>query len=239
MQALKIECRVANAWSPPDLGVHLDGLIAWALVEQARKSGQVITDYDEILSDLPLSRHEFPNGEWVWQASQLVPVDMYGVERRMLTGRTPANEMFNLVAKGVVSSKGGKWDGSRGPEKNNQVFYTTERIGGLKGWCIGDADALADLLDEVRAVGTRTRIGMGALIPFEDDKFWRITPCDDAATLWSLRNLPDLQGVPDLSRYADIGTYRPPYWRGSASIYRPIITDYMTYREEPEMEIPS
>lgn len=232
MQTLKVECRVANVWSPPAFGVHLDGLIGWALVNQAKQSGGSSLDFNEILADMPFVSHVFPSGERVWQASILTPTGVHGLERRMMTSVVSPHKMFRLVDRGVVSEKGGKWEGVRGPEKNSQIFYTTQRISGLQAWCVGDADAIAYLLNEIRAVGSRTRIGMGALMPFDDGAFWRVTPCKEAETLWALRNLPSIEGVPSLPRYADVGAYQPPYWEGSSVIYRPILNDYMTYLDE-------
>lgn len=234
MEALKVECMVANAWSPPAFGVHLDGLIAWALVYQAKRSSDSALDFDHILSDLPLDKHEFPNGTWAWKASMMVPTGVYGLERRMLTGKTSPHDMFRLVELGVLSEKGGRWEGAKGPEKNSQVFYTTQRITGLQSWCVGNADAISELLDEVRAVGTRTRIGMGALLPFDDGKFWRVTSCEKAEKLWSLRNLPSLNGVPDMPRYRDVGSYQPPYWGYQSEIYRPILNDYITHQGDTD-----
>ena len=89
---------------------------------------------------------------------------------------------------------------------------------GLRGWCVGDADAIEDLLSRVRAVGVKTRIGLGTLLPFGDGSLWRVTPDPEAEQLWRRRSSP-VRLIDDSFRA--IGSWHSPYWQGTDPIWRP------------------
>ncbi len=223
MRALRIECRLTTPWCPPAFGLHLDGLLSWALVSDARAAGAEFNDFQEIIADLPLQRHVFPwhgnEDTSVWCASQLVPVGWLGQERRYLTAKTNVEDMSHWINRRVVEKKGGAIiDTVRGIAKNAQSFYTVEHTRGLRGWCVGDADAIEDLLSRVRAVGVKTRIGLGTLLPFGDGSLWRVTPDPEAEQLWRRRSSP-VRLIDDSFRA--IGSWHSPYWQGTDPVWRP------------------
>ncbi len=217
MTPLQIDCQLAGPWAPPSFGLHLDGLIAYALVNRhVRAADTSVNDYDEIIADLPFAKHE--NG--VWKASIFHPVGWLGQERRCLVAKTDTQHMSVLIEQGQVEAKGGSTiDTVRGIAKNAQVFFTIEHLHGLRAWCIGDADAIADLLSDVTSIGIKTRMGFGALQPYPDGSYWRVQACDGASVAW-MRTSSPTQLIAE--SYPAIGSWKPPYWRGSEQIFRPI-----------------
>lgn len=219
MTPLQIDCRLAGPWVPPSFGLTLDGLVAYALANRhVRAADMSVSNYDEITSDLPFDKHN--NG--VWKASIFHSVGWLGQERRCLVGKTDTQHMSILIAHGSVEAKGGSTiDTVRGIAKNAQVFFTIEHLQGLRAWCIGDADAITDLLSDVTSIGVKTRMGFGALLEYPEGGYWRVQECDEAAIHWMRRASPT-QLIEE--SYPAIGAWQPPYWRGSEPIFRPIPT---------------
>lgn len=67
----------------PERRIHLDSLIAWCAVDSARANG-TLSDFDSILDNLPLQRHERAEG-WVWCASQLIASARKAMRQRYLS----------------------------------------------------------------------------------------------------------------------------------------------------------
>ena len=214
MEPLRIEFQLAGPWSPPLGGVHLDGLVAWAVKEEALRNGTVLQaneDYAAIIADLPFEKHESPNG-WCWKASVLEVVGYRWQERRYLTAKTPVLDMALAIGDRVVEEKGGSYiDTVLGLGKNAALFYTLEHAQGFEAYCIGDFDALSELLQHIAAIGVKTRLGHGSLQPYDDGKLFRITSDASAHEKWKRRNAPE--------RLCDnmipaVASFRPPYWKG-------------------------
>lgn len=215
MEPLRIECRFAGPWCPQAFGLHLDGLVGWSLVEQVVRDGNPPNDYQEILRDLPFERH--PSG--VWCASLFSVVNWRGQERRHFTTRASAEDLALRIARGVVEPDGASsLDTSRGPAKNGQGFYTIEYAAGARAWCVGDPERILALLDRVNAIGGRTRVGRGELLPYNDGTLWRVVEDHEARERWKHRAAP--LPLTDQALQA-IGSWRPPYWRGNELIWRP------------------
>lgn len=226
MQPLRIEFRLCTPWSPPSYGVHMDGLLAHMVVQESLRAAQPDMllnpdnelDYASLISDLPLEKYESEEG-WCWKASKLKPIGYLGQERRYLTAKTPVYAMARAIVDGVVESKGTSIiDTQRNFTKNSAMYYTLEHITGLHAWCIGDKDALTDLLSPLRAIGVKTRLGHGSLVAYEDGSYVRIVEDEEALTKWKNRNLPDrLQD----DMYPGIGTIHPPYWKNKSYCWMP------------------
>lgn len=214
MESLRIEFQLAGPWCPPHGGVHLDGLVAWAVKEEALRNGsaalQAETDYAAIIADLPFDKHESPHG-WCWKASKLEVVGYREQERRYLTAKTPVLDMALAIGDRVVEEKGGSMiDTVRGLGKNAALYYTLEHAQGLEAYCIGDFDALSELLQEIEAIGMKTRLGHGSLRPYDDGKLFRITPDASAAEKWKRRNAPE-RLCEDM--IPSVASFTPPYWK--------------------------
>jgi len=216
MIPLQIDCQLSGPWCPPQFGLHLDGLVAWAMVDEHVRAGADVESYEPILAGLPLDKHE----SGVWMASQFFPVGWMGQERRYVTGKTPVQHLALSIGAGVVDTAGGSIiDTVRGIAKDHAGYITIEHVRGLRAWCIGDEDAIREYLNRVFAIGARTRMGFGTLKPFEDGSLWRIEPSDESEEKWKLRSSP-VQITQE--SYCARGAWKPPYWRGDDIIWRPI-----------------
>lgn len=224
MEPLRIEFRLNGPWCPPHGGVHLDGLIAWAVKEDSLSNASGITgtgaepDYATIIADLPFEKHESPHG-WCWKASKLVVIGYFGQERRYLTAKTPVHDMAQAIGNRVVEEKGGSIiDTVRGLGKNAALYYTLEHALGFEAYCVGDHDALSELLQEIEAIGAKTRLGHGSLRPYDDGKLFRITADATAQEKWKRRNAPERLREDMIPAVA---SFQPPYWKGKDYCWTP------------------
>jgi CRISPR type IV-associated protein Csf3 len=216
MATLQIDCQLSGPWCPPQFGLHLDGLVARALVGEQLEGGSDAGSYEAILADLPFEQDE----SGVWKASQFFPVGWLGQQRRYVTGKTPVQHLALSIGAGIVDAAGGSIiDTVRGIAKDHAGYITIEHVRGLRAWCVGDEDAIREYLDRMPAIGARTRMGFGTLRPYENESLWRITSCEDAAENWKLRSAPKQITA---QSYPSLGSWRPPYWRGGETIWRPI-----------------
>lgn len=223
MEPMRIEFKLVGPWSPPAFGVHLDGLIAHAVVRDAISSegaAQPESDrqFADLICDLPFEKHVSQAG-WCWKASKLQASGYHGQQRRYLTAKTPAGDLARSIGDGLVDTKGGSViDMVRGIGKNSALYYTLEHAETLQAWCVGERDALEYLLQQIDAIGVKTRLGHGALQPYPDGKLFSITHDESALVKWKHRNLPD-QLVADM--YPDVGALHPPYWKNKVYCWMP------------------
>ena len=229
---LRIEWRLATPWVPPSQGLHLDGLIAHAIVQRAvNGAGEFGTgaqiNYDDLLVDLPFAKFSGadlgeaePDGQrWVWKAS-LLEADVVGSERRYLTTKTPISAIAEHTASGLLSAKGGaKVDTIRGYYKAGAMHYTLEHVRSVSAWCVGDPDRLADLLGDIESLGSKTRLGHGAIREVEGQLFSMVED-ERALALWKRRLMP----TPELDFVPVQAPLRSPYWRRDRAVlaWRPI-----------------
>lgn len=221
MEPLRVEFKLATPWQPPHGGVHLDGLVAWAVKEEALRNGTIPQgdgDYAAIIADLPFEKHETASG-WCWKASMLTVMGYAGQERRYLTAKTPVTAMAIDIGRRIVEEKGGSYiDTVRGIGKNAAMYYTLEHAEGFEAYCIGDFDALTYLLQEIVAIGGKTRLGHGSLRPFDDGLLFRITRDESAREKWMRRNAP-VKLTDDMQPC--VGSVRPPYWAAKDYCWAP------------------
>lgn len=217
MLPLRVEWKLTGPWCPPAYPIHLDGLVAWAVV--ARKMGANIgddADFDEMQSDLPFER----DGE-VWKASIVRPRRVLHAERRLMTCRTPELLLSDLSEQDKLHGrKMTKIDTVRGPLKNAAFYSTAQTVDGLVAWCVADPDALADLLGDIKAIGKRRRLGFGHVavdgLSIVDDP--------SAHELWRRRNLPARPADGGETYVEIINRLTPPYWRtdGRRVVWTPL-----------------
>lgn len=222
MEPLRIEWQFATAWAPPHGGVHFDGLLAIARVREAASRAHAGScdgiEYEHLLADLPLEMYESEEGE-CWKASKLEVLGYLQQERRYLTAKTPVEAMIRDIGRGVVSEKGTTVINTKGCAfKNTAMFYTLELAKGAQAWCVGDADGIAELLERIEFLGTKGRIGHGALLPYDDGRFFKIERDERALENWKRRNAPE-PFFPDMVPIA--GALRPPYWRATGYCWAP------------------
>lgn len=213
---LRIEWRLDTPWCPPSQGLHFDGLIGFALKQEAEEQGREFSDFQELLVDLPFAKHDTPSG-WVWKASLVRPTHVRGTERRYMTAKTASQELARrTVEGGILGRPLSKVDTVRGAFKNDAFWYTLEHTVALQAYCVGDPERLLPLLDRITHVGKRTRMDHGrvALKERNDSQEAGLDFLveEDPAALekWKHRAMPEpMEGyVPFASRLL------PPYWAG-------------------------
>lgn len=202
--------------------IHLDALVAYAQT-QSRLAGYAPEEEPPgsirtLAEDLPLGKSE-QDGEWVWQASALVPERFGEKSVRMWTRKTDVADYAERVLKAHIeigartqsalekrAPYAGKIDTARGLLKAMFEFYPAEEVFSLSAWCIGDIDLLEPLLAPesgwITHIGKRTRIGHGRV------KSMTITEDAAAHENWKRRVLPWQEpGYEPLQ-----AAFRPPYW---------------------------
>src|SRR4051812_41174998 len=97
MEPLRIRFSFANLVSVSDQPLHLDGLLAWAAVEQARRRGE--TDLDRAAETLPLSRRGDPR---TWCASALEFEFLTAPSFRTLTRTTDVQDYAEAISNGRI-----------------------------------------------------------------------------------------------------------------------------------------
>lgn len=217
---LRLEWELATPWCPPAQGLHLDGLIGWAAVQQAMLDGVMPDHYDDILAGLPLGRHEESAG-WVWQASFVKPTKVLGSQRQYMTSKTATHDFAERMhSGGIVEKPLTTVDTVRGPYKNDAFFYTVEHVHRLVAYCIGDPERIAPLLDHVTHLGKRARLDHGRVLPDANGMLVKIEEDAEAHNQWQNRHMPS----PFNGHVPITGRLRPPYWQGEGMtmVWRPL-----------------
>lgn len=215
---LRIEWNLASPWCPPEHGLHLDGLIGYALKEEAESQGVQIENFQSLLADLPFEKHVAPSG-WVWKASYVRPVEVLGSERRYLTAKTAAQQLAERMVDGRMLGRTlAKIDTVRGPFLNSALWYTLEHAPRLVAWCVGDPERILSLLDRVTHIGKRGRIDHGRVAMrarsdrAEGGLDYTVDEDEVALDRWKLRLMPE-----PVEGYIQVASrLRPPYWAGES-----------------------
>jgi CRISPR type IV-associated protein Csf3 len=213
-EPLRIEWQIATPWCPPALGMHLDGLLAWATIREAGREVCEVTADDSLLANLPFAKSESESG-WVWKASLVEPHGVRGSERRYMTAKTASQEFAERMNDGrIVGKPLTEIDTVRGPYKNDAFWYTVQDIDSCVAWCIGDPARITELLGQVHNLGKRGRLDHGRIADF------KVIEDEDATMRWRRRNMPEPQ-----EGYApSVGRLRPWYWEGEGAtqIWKPL-----------------
>lgn len=199
MKPIRITFQFANLVSVSDSPLHLDGLLAWVAVEQARQNDEA--DLDRAAVSLPLARSGKPE---VWCASALQFDYVSPPSFRTLVRKTDVEDYAAAVTQGRISLSRPRDQlpvGS-GPLRNYLVSYSVRQAASASAWCIGDIDAVRTLLTEIKHVGRFGRMGFGLVVgtTVEHDA--------DAMTKWKLRHLP----WQEEGYIPCIGNFQAPYW---------------------------
>lgn len=229
MTPLRVQFDLATAWVQPSTPLHLDGIIAYTIVEEHKHSGTFI-DFDSCLKSLPLEREE-RNREWCWKASHVQPVSQLGLAQRYLTRKFWSEGYVDEYIKGRITlgrqpppgappledpTQGfeGAIDTVRGHLKNAALMYPVALVPTVIGYCIGDGERIESLLRTyLTHLGKRGRLDHGRIA--------RITATEDlrASELWWERDLP----WPRPGFVEAEGRVHPPYWsrRNARRIFVP------------------
>jgi CRISPR type IV-associated protein Csf3 len=184
--------------------VHLDGLLAFARVQQyLLATGK--SDHS-VGNELPLEKFS-SNGQWVWKAS-LFHYEEPRVPARMNLNRThPVNKASMLkddqlglvVAPRTVNTGGGAF-------KQRLFTDTVTHINRAIAVGVGDVSKVEELLQQITAIGQGRRHGYGRV------QEWKVVELDDESSIpWTYRNLP--VGTKSVYEHAlAAGNLRAPYW---------------------------
>ncbi|MYM92615.1 type IV CRISPR-associated protein Csf3 [Duganella vulcania] len=213
MQPLRLEWTLSTPMVVGAHPLHLDALVAYAVTEEALRTGMVVSGpISDIARDLPLQREE-QAGQWCWKASALRraagphstrfwtrKTDPYDYATRAQTGQLEGR--FKAPMKPYAA----KIDTQRGLLKQQFKFFPVQQIQTVTAWCIGDLNRLEELLHPdsgfVTNLGGKGRMGFGKVRSF-------LIESDDAALMkWAERVLPWAHEGALPVRLA----IRPPYW---------------------------
>lgn len=220
---LKVTFMLDTPMVPSAYPIHLDALVAYALTQTKLaamdKTVQSNESIRQLAADLPFAK-EARDGEWVWQASALVPEVVGEQSVRMWTRKTNTYDYATRAASGAIELGArtqnaladgklyaGTIDTARGLLKNQFEFYPVAEVFQLSAWCIGDIDQLETLLAPesglITHLGKRGRIGHGRIRSVE------FSAAPDAAERWKLRVLPWRES----DAYEPlVAAFQPPYW---------------------------
>lgn len=211
MKPLKITFNLISPIVDNSQPLHLDALLAWAMVD-AYEGGLPPTEaIRRIHDELPLEQYTSPvSDKSGWKASMVIFTTRGGMAggntSRFLTRRTEVEQIASLAESGGVKFKRttppSVIDTASGPLKSSLEFYPIRDCDKAYAWCIGDKDKITELLSRVGHIGKSGSRGHGKVssILVQEDI--------EAREKWKLRVL----------NYAEPGyiqqfsAVRPPYW---------------------------
>lgn len=217
MDGLRIEIELATPMVLPAMPIHLDALLAYAVTEDALSvlgddglgEGEVRALAEPAMESV--LEKSVRDGEWVWKASALMPEDIGDSYLRMWTRKTDPYDLAERMGEGQISTRTKfplkpfalKVDTVRGLLKNHFNFYPVREVGKLVAWCVGDGEAIHDLLDaHIHHIGHRRRMGHGKV------RSIRVVEDTTAEDRWKMRVLPwQEEGYLPMQ-----AAFRPPYW---------------------------
>lgn len=193
--------------------IHLDALVAYAVTEEALRSGECDpkASVRSLSDNLPLGKAVGDGGLWCWQSSALQGHTKVHA-RRMWTSK---NNFYDLCRRIRDQQIVGKFDLPMkrfsmklddAHMKQNFQFFPVRYIDTFTAWCIGDEDRLLELLAPesgfITRIGARKRNGLGIVHSFE------IARDDAALERWQQRMLPwPIDGAVPV-----MAAHKPPYW---------------------------
>jgi CRISPR type IV-associated protein Csf3 len=178
----------------------------------AEEQPKTQAEMDALHESLPFERYTNEGG-WVWKASKLFKAQNGLVDSRFFTRRFDTDQVINLRDEGklllskregndLAISQGG------GPYRGMLDFYHTEKVKTLYAYGVGDIQRIAELLEHLEHIGSKSRLGHGRI-----DSIDLVSLGVDEECLWDKRPLPD-DGSSQIQGYMK-RFYRltPPYWK--------------------------
>ncbi len=223
MEPLKITFHLRTPVVIMDMPVHLDALIAWAQTQEKLSQGVEADNIRELAAELPFEEHTAGAGT-VWKASVLVPEAILFTTTMQWTRRTDPYQVTEGLEKGWLATgknykpeKGYKINTASGLLKNNRQVYAVQMVEKMQAWCIGDAERIEQLLlDHVRAIGAKTKMGHGQI---REDEFGNpmieVERDDAALENWKLRFMPNKVSEEYVRMTSPL---KPPYWDKSSAV---------------------
>lgn len=201
--------------------IHLDALIAWAVVHEAESAGiESPWDAGNDLSHL-LDSAENEHGK-VWKASRLVFTPLRErILMNMIRMSNPETFLHDLERGHFQHKRTISGINTRsGQYRAYQMFVPYQWMEKAEAWGIGDIEEIRYHLSLLKNIGKMGRNGFGVIrnISIEED--------NDVAEKWRLRVLPlGLQGLDTITYEPSFHCLQPPYWKKTnrVSALEPII----------------
>ena len=201
MEPLRVEIVLSSAMTEPEHPIHLDALVAWAAVDDAREK-----EFPEPLS----AQDELPFDQvgGVWCASALLMDYASPAFTVALTKRTDLSHISDALQSGDLKSAPNKLNLNSGPFRQSLYYNQCRHVRKASAWCVADRERLQELLGRINYLGAKRRNGRGRVSRIE------VFADDTATTRWRERILPTAE-----EGYLPIrSVVRPPYWDRSQTV---------------------
>jgi CRISPR type IV-associated protein Csf3 len=195
MKPIRIDFDLASPVIEPTYPMHLDGLLAWAAVDEAIEAG--VERPLATQESLPLASQ---NG--VWCASAVLFDYSNSAETVAMVKRTDPLAISDALVSGVLKKAPNKLNLQSGPWRQALFFSQCRHARVATAYCVGDKQRVESLLERVRYLGAKRRLGFG--------RVQSITVVDDetAREGWKKRVLSHQeQGYVPIQAVTS-----PPYW---------------------------
>lgn len=179
--------------------ILLDGLLAYMTLEERGRLTDLDAEDEPVDADLPLAVDE-RDGSWFWRASALMPYEL-SHEGFQMARRKVTMDRVELT-RGTVNMQIGQ---TKSYDRPWPLLITAV----LRGYCVGDPDAVISLCRRVRHIGAERGRGKGRVVsvavrPVEAD-FSVVKNCR------AMRYVPAAEGL-------RVVRPRPPYWHPRGAV---------------------
>jgi len=210
MKPFKVTFTINGEVAVPRHLVHLDDLLAWAAVDEAREDGQ--EDPVPAKESLPLARYESDAG-WCWKASAL-RFQVLSEPRLLCRTRRVDYETIAREKDELIEFRANKFTEGTGQYKGFDLRDAVQWVESAHACGVGDVGSVEGLLQRIQFIGGLRKLSFGRVRSFE------VTPCDDKEA-WRYRHLPE----PHADHVPVVGGLTPPYWDRARhqTVYEPIL----------------
>lgn len=208
-QHLKVTINLSSPMVEPGGHFHLDALLGALRVQVARQEACSEVDPEVFHHEIPVARHTYPCGEWVFKASAFHLEHLAPTEIFMQTGRIHLPTVAQAREEGGwLKLRANKPNIGSGPLRNS-LFHIPLLWATLTAYCVGNREGIEELLQECRQVGGRRGVGCGQVQSVVVEEI------DEQDCAWEHRQLPVSSNLHD-THALSIGALRAPYWDRTA-----------------------
>lgn len=225
MKPFRVTAQLANAVVTHDGAVYLDGLLSWSAWQRMPREERDALPHPNLTDAptdfaLPLARWTAPapsgchpslldaeGRAWGWCAS-VAQATWIAEETRHVRRKVDIQQMARWTPGGKLNTAGGT------PIKHWDLPYAARLASELTWWCVGDSDAVREMLRDVHFVGKVHNHGNGEVLE------WLVEECDEDRSVThdghAMRSIPTTIGA--LHGHSEIAAIRAPYWHRSRRV---------------------